>query len=151
MTDKQTTPPHLPLPARLVALLDSGVWPATHEQALRQNLRPLIPTERVRRFAPEESVIYLERPPFKTVAQEAGEPVKAFWATFGALDQIDPTHSLIVADFGLGSDAPIILDYRDPSRAPRVLRLRWSARGESNQWVQCAADFDQFADLLGLP
>jgi hypothetical protein len=32
--------------------------------------------------------------------------------THGCLDQIDPALSLCIGDFGLGSDAAIILDYR---------------------------------------
>jgi hypothetical protein len=73
-----------------------------------------------------------------------------FWSEFGALDEISPEESLVIADFGMGSDSPILLDYRFNSASPRVLRLRWSDQGRNNHWVLCASDFDTFADMLGL-
>jgi hypothetical protein len=69
---------------------------------------------------------------------------------FGALDQIEPERALIIGDFGMGSDAPIILDYRNADSDPPVLRLRWSEGRDNNAWVRCAASFDEFADMLGL-
>jgi len=62
----------------------------------------------------------------------------------------DPERALLIGDFGLGSDSPIILDYaRNPSRPP-VLRLRWGPQGQGNEWVQGACDFEEFAEVLGL-
>lgn len=140
----------LAIPVRLAALLDAGLWPRNDREASAQNLRPLVSPDRVRLFAPEENTVYLQPPPFPTLAQEAGVPVKPFWSRFGALDQIKPECALIIGDFGLGSDAPIILDYRNAAAGPSVLRLRWSERGDQNQWIQCVATFEEFADLLGL-
>lgn len=72
-----------------------------------------------------------------------------FWEEFGALDQIDPELALVIGDFGLGSDSPIILDFRQAQNPP-VLRLQWGPRGQGNRWVQGAPDFDEFASMLGL-
>jgi hypothetical protein len=117
----------------------------------QQQLRPIISTDRVRRFAAEETLICLQPPPFPTIAKvRAAGGAGDFWERFGALDQIDPERALIIGDFGLGSDSPIVLDYaRNPS-SPPVLRLRWGPRGQGNEWVQGASDFDEFAEMLGL-
>jgi hypothetical protein len=63
---------------------------------------------------------------------------------------MDPELAVIIGDFGLGSDSPIILDYaQNPSNSP-VRRLRRRSRGHGNEWVTCAFDFDEFAKILGL-
>jgi hypothetical protein len=124
-----------------------------------QQLKPTIPEERVRQFAAEESLICLQPPPFPTIAQEHREWVASqerrrggswdFWERFGALDQIDPDRALIIGDFGLGSDSPVILDFaRNPTNPP-VLRLRWGP-DQRNDWVKGARDFDEFVEILGL-
>jgi hypothetical protein len=66
-----------------------------------------------------------------------------------AADQIDPEKALIIGDFGLGSDSPIILDFARNASNPPVLRLRWGP-DQRNEWVQGARDFDEFAEMLGL-
>jgi hypothetical protein len=93
----------------------------------------------------------LELPPFRTIAKVRGAGGAGdFWERFGALDQIDPERALIIGDFGLGSDSPVILDYALNPSSPPVLRLRWGPRGLGNEWVQGARDFDEFAEMLGL-
>jgi hypothetical protein len=62
---------------------------------------------------------------------------------------IDFDLALDIADFGLGSDAPILLDYREDTTNPRVIRLRWQ-QGTPNQWVIMAPDFRSFVEALGL-
>jgi hypothetical protein len=116
-----------------------------------QQLRPIISTDRVRRFAAEETLICLQHPPFPTIAKvRAAGGAGDFWDRFGALDQIDPERALIIGDFGLGSDSPIVLDYARNSSNPPVLRLRWGSQGHGNEWVTGASDFDEFARILGL-
>jgi hypothetical protein len=117
---------------------------------ISQQLHPSIPADCVRRFAAEESLICLQPPPFPTVPQErAAGGAGDFWERFGALDQIVPEKSLIIGDFGLGSDSPVILDFARDAFNPPVLRLRWGL-DRRNEWVQGARDFDEFAELLGL-
>jgi hypothetical protein len=140
------------LPQTLTRLVAAGIWPsADGASMLAQQSHPLIGADRVRRFAADESVICLWPPPFRTIAQErvaggAGE----FWERFGALDQIDPEWALIIGDFGLGSDSPVILDFARGPYNPPVFRLRWGPRGEGNEWVLGARDFHEFVALLGL-
>ena len=99
------------------------------------------------RLAPGESELFLEPPPFRTLATEiTGNP--QFWAEHGALDEIDPELALVIGDFGLGSDAAIVLDYRRSADEPAVLGLAWSDEG--NHWVELAASFDEFVRLLRL-
>ncbi len=138
---------HLALPSLLSAMIANGRWPRTNEEALSQNVRLLVGLDRVHRFAPEEDSLYLELPPFKTVREESHS--NPFWSDMAAPDQIDFDRSLILGDFGLGSDAPILLDYR-PSPEPRVIRLRWGKPFPNNHWIEVAPNFETFIDMVGL-
>jgi hypothetical protein len=71
------------------------------------------------------------------------DPMAAPW-------EIDFDLALDIGDFGLGSDAPILLDYRENSETPRVIRLRWSYKGRANHWVMMAPDFESFVSELEL-
>jgi hypothetical protein len=151
----------LTLPKRLLSMIDSGVWPRTPTEAMHQNIRSLVSKERVQVFAPDQDRIYLVSPPFSTVATRMTHNDK-FWSKFGALEQIAPDLSIFIGDFGLGSDSPILLDYRSQP-SPAVLRLKWNhilgeimasgrprVLGQTNLWLRCADTFDAFADMLGL-
>jgi hypothetical protein len=140
------------LPPGLARLIEAGVWPsASGPSMIAQELRPIVRPERVRRFAEDESLICLWPPPFSTIAQKrAAGGAGDFWERFGALQQIVPERALIIGDFGLGSDSPVVLDFARDASNPPVLRLRWGPRGQGNEWVQGARDFDEFAAMLGL-
>lgn len=138
----------LALPRRLVSLIESGRWPRTESEALQQNLKSLVPKERIQLFAPEESTLYLNKPAFHTVAKVMNHPGK-FWYRFGALDEIDPELSVEIGDFGFGSDSPILLDYRQDRSNPAVIRLQ-GRNPQPNGWVRCSDSFDEFRDMLGL-
>jgi hypothetical protein len=137
----------LPLPKRLLALIDSGLWPTTSDEERRQNIQSLISRERIQHSAPEQDRIYFFRPPFRTIAQRMNGAEKAFWSKWGALSDIAPDLALDLGDFGLGADSAIALDYRYDN--PPVIRLVWR-KPEPNTWIRCADTFDQFADMLGL-
>lgn len=139
----------LPLPKRLLALIDSGLWPRTHEEEMRQNLRSLVPEERVHLFAPNENHLYLFRPPFLTVAERMKGTGAQFWLKFGALNEISPELSLEIGAFEIGSDSAIVLDYRRDFDNPAVIRLKWQ-KPKPNVWECCADTFDEFADMLAL-
>ena len=74
--------------------------------------------------------------------------IEGFWGPYGALHEIVPEKALILGDFGLGSDAPIILNYAADPEDPPVFRLRWRD-GRRTDWVQGACNFDEFASMLG--
>src|SRR5687768_9106561 len=86
------------IPLRLSALVRDGRWPADAAQPNRQNGRSLVTVERIQRFAPEEHAIYLQAPPFHTLAEEVGDPTAKFWLECGALHQIDPSRALVLGD-----------------------------------------------------
>jgi hypothetical protein len=133
----------------LEELIAAGRWPGDGKQALAQNLKPLASPERVQALAPEEQRLYLLPPPFLAVRQKS--EVNPFWLSDMAAPRgIDFDLALDIGDFGLGSDAPILLDYRGDAANPRVIRLRWSGNGKANEWVVLAPDFDSFVAALGL-
>jgi hypothetical protein len=141
----------LTVPKRLVALIESGLWPRTSAEELQQNIKSLVPKERIQLFAPEERKIYLVKPPFHTVARLKTRGEEKFWSTFAAPEGISSEVSVVIGDFGLGSDSPILLDYRQDLASPAVIRLQLrKAHGDSNVWVRCANSFDEFTDMLGL-
>jgi len=111
-----------------------------NESCQLQNLHPIIPPEIVRTFAPDEETIVLYPHPFSTV-QEARRSNTYWEDKRSALGEIDPELSLIIGDFGLGSDTAIILDYR--TEKPRLLRLHWGK--EENHWVDCGLSVAELA------
>ena len=143
----------LPLPPLLSQLIAAGIWPTDAKAGWGQYERPLASRERVRRFAPEEDEIHLWVPPFRTIADEVASAsdvvVNEFWKRQGALDEIIAEKALILGDFGLGSDAPIILNYAIDAIDRPVFRLRWLPN-QPTKWVQGACNFDEFASILGL-
>ena len=142
-------PTDLPIPSRLTSLIQAGKWPCDWREMNAQNLRPRFRPEQVHRIAAEESEICLQSPPFRTVAEYAAAGGSGdFWPRFGALEQIVPEKVVIIGDFGLGSDAPIALDYSRGASSPVVIRLRW--KYPQTEWVKCAENFEEFADILGL-
>jgi hypothetical protein len=142
----------LSIPARLVSLIDAGIWPRNSDESNLQNSRCLVPKEYIHRFAPEEDMLFLYPPPFHTLTKTVAGGEDSFYSNFGALNEISPEASIEIADFGLGADATILLDYRHSTIAPRVIRLRWAGEWGviDNHWVVCGESFDQFADMLEL-
>ena len=139
----------LAIPRLLETMLSSGRWPRSKADASAQNNKPLVAPELVRRLAAEERTIYLLPPPFPTIRERCREG--PFWTSPDAdPDGIDFDLALDIGDFGLGSDAPILLDYRQDINNPRVIRLRWSSGGGANRWVIMAPDFASFVAALGL-
>lgn len=138
-----------PLPAELEALIASGYWPNA-ENANRQNLKSLVPQNRIRAFAPEEDRIWFDPPPFALVSDLIARG-DGFWCREEARPEgISPEHSVVIGDFGLGSDTPIILDYRLDEKRPLVLRLRWGTTFSDNRWIVAAKSFAEMCETLGL-
>ena len=114
-----TTPP------LLARLMSRGLWPSTSEAQSRQNIEPLVAPEVVGRFAAGEAQLFLYREPFLSVAAHLSNG-DTFWTSqCAAPADLDHKLAIPIGDFGLGSDSPIVLDYRQGSPAPRVMRLRW--------------------------
>ena len=94
-----TTVADLRLPKRLLALIDRGLWPRNHAEAELQNLRSLVPAERIHLFAPEQDRIYFAFPPFCTIAARTSGSGKEFWCKWGAVNEIAPELSVDIGDF----------------------------------------------------
>src|SRR5262245_41211900 len=137
----------LPLPPLLLALIRTGHWP-TPDNAARQNLHPLVSAESVRKLAPDEpGDIFFLAPPFATIQERCNTPPYFVGGSRNAISNISPEildatppvecresnfwlhpdrapgelrldRALVIGDFGIGSDAPIILDYADRSDEP---------------------------------
>jgi len=139
----------LAVPGLLETLIASGRWPRNGQEANAQNLKSLVSPQRVRSLAAEESTIYLLPPPFRTVREASIQNNFWNWPTSDP-GGIDFDLAIDIGDFGPGSDAPILLDYRVDLANPRVIRLRWSDHGDSNRWVVMAPDLTSFVGALGL-
>jgi hypothetical protein len=151
----RTTMGVLELPSELRDLIASGRWPLTQAEANRQNLpEGPIPRELVERLVPGEGQLFLLPPPFRTIAErcdggewDGGE--RNFWQEYGALDQIDPKRAVVIGDFGLGSDAVIVLDYRS-APSPSLIRLAWTDGALRPRWVPFFGTFSEFARAFQL-
>lgn len=76
-----------------------------------------------------------------------------FWSSdFCDPGGIDTDLSVLIGDFGLGSDAPILLDHRADLESPRVLRLLWSPQRpfdpRNDKWVSFADSLESFLRLI---
>ncbi|MEM9069796.1 MAG: hypothetical protein AAGE52_14885 [Myxococcota bacterium] len=133
------------VPPLLKSLIADGVWPSTPKESFA--LTMTIGRERVRAMAPEAHRIALYTPPFFTVWQRSAS--NPFWnSAEGAPDGLDPKRALVIGDFGIGSDAPIVLDGRVGAPPPSVVRLRWGK--VHNEWVEMTSSFPKFTMQLGL-
>ena len=137
------------LPAMLNKLIESGVWATGNSN--QQELRPLLGKEAAQKLSAEDRRIVLMTPPFHTIGDEV-RGGNNFWKT-GVTNpnEIDYERALIIADFGLGSDSPIIL-YYETANSPTVMYLRWLGNGQNirHQWVETHTTFDEFASAVGL-
>jgi hypothetical protein len=140
----------LSIPRKLLELVRARRWPADADAERAQNRVPLASRERVQAVThgSEESIFLYCPQSFRRVASATNE-LDLFWRRPEAAPTgIDFERSIVIGDFGLGSDAPIILDYRASVTAPTVLRLHWSPNG--NRWVEMAADVETLVNVLGL-
>lgn len=135
------------IPIEIRSLIESGIWPKNEKESIRQNIHILISKENLKKIAPDEEYIYFYPPPFEIV-ESSIEKQKEFWIEYGAIDSIVPEKCIIIGDFGLGSDAAIILDYSEDKKKPSVKRQVWSKEG--NYWEIMANSFSDFIKLIEL-
>ncbi len=143
--------PNLMIPDSLQRLIESGAWPTTPEQYRQQELEPILGEAAAKAVSPDDDRIVLSLPPFRTIQQEADHNPQFWLESLTNVGQIDYSQSLVIADFGLGSDSAIVLNY-ELGPDPRVLYLRWSENGPdvSHEWVCTHDSFDEFATAVGL-
>jgi hypothetical protein len=138
--------PTLVLPPPLTKLLAAGKWPRTNEEAHRQMCTPRVRGDDVARLVPTERFIYLNPPPFKSLVSLS--LTNSFWNRHGVPDELDFGSALLIADFEIGSDSGLVLDYGSNRSDPQVKYLQWTDSG--NHWVQVAESFEALARALGL-
>lgn len=139
------------LPERLSELIEDGSWPRSQADVNRQNLEPILGEEAAHALSQEDDRIVLMTPPFHTISDEVGWG-NDFWTThLSNVGEIDYAKAVIIADFGLGSDSPIILYYEHQDR-PIVMYLKWSVEGRKarQQWIRTHNSFEDFATDVGL-
>jgi hypothetical protein len=139
----------LEIPDLIQEMIDAGRWSRDHQSSILQNLNSLATSDRIAVLAPEESLLYLLPPPFVTVREKSKENEHWLHEQL-APHMIDFDLAIDIGDFGLGSDAPILLNYRTDKSNPRVIRLKWSSDGNENQWVPMAENIQHFVEILGL-
>jgi len=164
----------LQLPARLVSLVEARIWPRTARDTLCQHDQPRVSKDRVHSISAHDDQIWLfsydalcslarEIEGYEAYYRRESLPARvSFWRTRGDLEKINPELAISIGDFGLGSDSPIVLEYRTSLAEPAVLRLAWA--GDSiehtpaghvqhrsrTSWTVCAATFDEFVERTGL-
>jgi len=138
-----------PLPSLLTEMIASGVWPTGNPNL--QELKPVLGKDAAHGLSSEDNGIVLMPPPFHTIGDEV-RGGNRFWKT-GVTNpkEIDYDKALIIADFGMGSDSPIVL-YYEPKDLARVMYLRWIGNGQNirHEWVETHRSFDDFAVAVGL-
>jgi len=139
---------NLLIPPEIELLMKKDIWPDSYEKELKQNSKAIFPIEHLKHIIPEEETIYFGRPPFRTVRQDLKSDTSNYWSEFGAVSEINPDLSIIIGDFGLGSDAPLILKYESQNSTPSVWKLVWAEKG--NYWREVSPSFKEFLEALGL-
>ncbi len=131
------------LPHLLTSMISTGRWPSASDSVNKQNLQSLIPSDRNRKLRR----ICLYPPPFRTLTNASNDD---FYRTHGVIWQLKPELAIEIADFGIGSDTPILLYYDRSKNEPTVINLDWHNSPNSNSWVVMADSFSAFVDLLGI-
>ena len=139
------------IPRELKMLIKQGIWPQAGSNANTQESNPIVSTKITKLVWPNEDKVILMPPPFHTIEDEVKDGNK-FWTEFLTnAGEIDYSKALIIADFGLGSDSPIVLYY--DRLAPSVMYLKWSGGGTvpiKHSWILSHKSFTEFANELRL-
>lgn len=138
----------LPLPELLTELIRNGKW--TPAGTLCGGMFDL-GIGAARRLSTNDDQLVLMPPPFHSIADEIRDG-NAWWKTdLTNVGEIDYEKAVIIADFGMGSDSPIILYYATLDE-PQVLFLKWTWRKRQarHSWARTHATFEAFAADVGL-
>lgn len=138
----------LVVPEFMLRLAANGIWPSERGNLESQNLNPILAPESIRDWAPGERTVYFYPLPQCTIQMLINGGDRFWLSEHAAPLGIDHTLAVAIGDFGLGSDAPLVLDYRRSAESPSVLRLQWGRVG--NQWIKVADSFEEFVAITGL-
>jgi len=136
----------LKIPDEIIKLIDIGWWPSK-ENASKQYEKCLIDKENVKLIDKESDEIIFQHPPFYRLDREVDFNPRFWLSKQASLKEINPFKAVDIADFGMGSDSPILLDYRENENNPSVMFLNYT-NGLESHWVKCADNFQHFMDIL---
>ena len=138
----------LPIPELLTALIASGEWtPHGTPPGGMRNLGK----EAAQRLSSDDDQLVLMPPPFHTIADEVARG-NSWWNTaLTNVGEIDYSKALIIADFGMGSDSPIVLYYESLAE-PLVMYLHWKWQDQhhTHSWRRTHSCFLDFARDVAL-
>jgi len=139
------------IPKALCELIEAEVWPNAREACSRQELDPILGEEAAHVLSLEDDRIILMQPPFHTISDEVASGHEFWNRDLSNVGEIEYKNAVIIADFGLGSDSPIIL-YYDGAKQPSVMYLKWLGNGSDirHSWVRTHHSFEEFASAVGL-
>jgi len=154
------------IPPEIDDLLAVGIWPKTHEASCRQNGCPLVSTADLQRLIPEEDQLYLLAPPFRNL-WDHDEPADWYGPQKNRPSLMNTQLLLMIANFEIGVEAFIALDYQTSRERPSVLYFHNSYTSPSfferltvpalrgrrfrhGTYRQIAPDFRTFAEAIGL-
>lgn len=139
------------VPIELRRLIEKGEWPQAGSNRYDQETNPIVGVEITQRIWPDYEKVILISPPFHTIGDEV-EHGNTFWTEFLTnVGEIDYSKALIIADFGAGTDSPIILYYDNDE--PSILYLKWLRGGQfplKHSWICTHKSFNEFARDIGL-
>lgn len=140
----------LKIPNAILTLAEKGIWPNEQLSSYQEGCNFIEDEVLVQKIAPDEKYIFFHTlSGFRTMADEIMFD-EELWHEIGALNQIDVNKCLVIGDFGLGSDTPIILDYSENYEHPTVKRLVWKSDVTKNYWEVIAKDMEEFVKILEL-
>ena len=140
----------LKIPQQIYRLVEKGIWPKSSDEANHQHTKSLVPKDKLKEFAPDEDWIYFYPMPFKKISDTLLDEGN-FWNQWGAINQINPELTFIIADFGIGSDTCLILDYRENIDTPSLYRLVRNNRDkDGNYWEKVSNNFGEFCAITEL-
>ncbi len=136
------------LPEAIEALIADAVWsPADTPQGFLKNLGEAC----AKKISPDDDQLILMAPPFHTIQDEVDGGNEWWVSGLTNPTEIDYSQAVIIADFGAGSDSPIILHYQH-EQEPVVMYLKWTYHDQDvkHSWVKSHESFEQFACEMGL-
>jgi len=143
--------PEYDLPQEIVELVEARIWPRTEEEYAAQELNPKIDQELVQNIAPLFSVICFDLLPLQSI-QELIDEGDDSWQV-PSLNKVDFRKTIVIGDFGSGSDTVIALNYENNPEEPSVIRMDWYNEDNPNlhdrvRWVKISSSFLEFCKLL---
>jgi hypothetical protein len=144
------------IPAIVDEMLALGSWPSDN-----RDWDSRVPAELVRAVLPDEDCFCLEAPPFTTIEENQRRTLElglrgVWFERFRHPDEIDYAKAVVIADFGWGSDNPIVLDYRHSP--PQVMAVTFEYHRDDDlgsgewegHWVVIAPSLEELLNNVGL-